>query len=127
MTNAPALAGHPITKSTLDTALDPWAMTLPVGGRAGLRGDIRGGLFRVERSGVRLAGLVVSFPRSRLTFDGTVEPHNHAMKVALQVHADPLDLDDFLDRLQPVRAILTRRSDGGRGGARKKSHWPDVG
>lgn len=128
---------RPVLRFTLDppgltivgggTALEIGATDKPaIGGRAGLRGDIRGGLFRVERSGVRLAGLVVSFPRSRLTFDGTVEPHNHAMKVALQVHADPLDLDDFLDRLQPVRAIVTRRSDGGRGGSRKKSHWPDV-
>jgi fumarate hydratase, class II len=34
--NTPDLAGHPITKATLDTALDPWAMTLPGGeGSAG--------------------------------------------------------------------------------------------
>jgi hypothetical protein len=34
--NTPDLTGHPITKSTLDTALDPWAMTLPGGeGSAG--------------------------------------------------------------------------------------------
>lgn len=34
--NTPDLAGRPITKSTLDTALDPWAMTLPGGeGSAG--------------------------------------------------------------------------------------------
>jgi hypothetical protein len=34
--NTPDLAGHPITKPTLDTALDPWAMTLPGGeGSAG--------------------------------------------------------------------------------------------
>ncbi len=97
-------------------------------GRAGLRGDVRGGLVRVERSGVRVAGLVVSFPRSRLTLDGTVQPQNHGMKAALQVHADPLDLDDFLDRLQPVRAVVTRRSAGAssRGKARRKQAWPDV-
>lgn len=111
------------------TALEISTTDKPAGtGRAGLRGDVRGGLVRVERAGVRVAGLVVSFPRSRLTFDGTIEPENHGMKAALQVHADPLDLDDFLDRLQPVRAVMTRRPGGAtsRGKARRKHAWPDV-